>query len=490
MAVGITIVGLGPGDPDQLTLAAHSALLGAGEVYARTRRHPTLQGTPLAKELGTRLRSFDEIYERHDAFEDVYAAIVAEVLALGARPEGVVYAVPGDPLMGETTVQQVRHQAPALGLPVRVIHGVSFVEPTLAALGIDAFDGLQLCDATLLAARHHPPLDPDVPALVVQLYSQALASDCKLTLMSLYPDDHPVRLVYHASLRDEFVRDLPLYELDRQPELDHLCALFVSALAHPGSISSYQEVMARLRAPDGCPWDREQTHDSLRTYLLEETYEVLAALDAGDLDELREELGDLLLQILFHAQIATENGDFRLIDSVQYAIAKLVRRHPHVFGEAEADSPDQVLQAWEQIKSQERADNGQAARSMLDGINASLPALAAALKIQERVARVGFDWPAVAQVRAKLDEELAEYAAAPDAVSRARELGDVLFALVNLARWQGINPEDLLRETNARFGRRFRAIEAHAAATGRNVIDLSMAEADAIWEQAKANEQH
>jgi tetrapyrrole methylase family protein/MazG family protein len=411
------------------------------------------------------------------------------VLALGARPEGVVYAVPGDPQVGETTVQLLRREAPAHGLAVHIVHGVSFIEPTLAALGVDAFDGLQLCDATLLAARHHPPLDPDVPALVVQLYSQALASDCKLTLMALYPDEHPVRLVYHAGLGDMLVRDLPLFALDRQPELDHLCSLFVPALPLPGSLSSYQEVMARLRAPDGCPWDREQTHESLRTYLLEETYEVLAALDSGDVQETCEELGDLLLQVLFHAQIATENGDFRLIDSIQYAIAKLVRRHPHVFGEAEADSPDQVLQNWEQIKRQERTDNGQEQRSMLDGINAALPALSQALKIQERVARVGFDWQDEAQVRAKLDEELAEYAAAPDDASRARELGDVLFALVNLARWQGINPEDLLRETNARFGRRFHAIEAHAAQTGRNLTAMTLAEMDAIWEQAKADEQ-
>lgn len=226
----------------------------------------------------------------------------------------------------------------------------------------------------------------------------------------------------------------------------------------------------------------------MRTYLLEETYEVLAAIDAGDLDEVCQELGDLLLQVLFHAQIATENGDFRLTDSIQYAIAKLVRRHPHVFGEAQAASPDEVLQSWEQIKREERLANGQERRSMLDGINQALPALAQALKIQERVARVGFDWADESQVRAKLDEELAEYAHAPNAAARGRELGDVLFALVNVARWQGINPEDVLRQTNARFARRFAAIEAQAAATGRELAAMTLAEMDAIWEQAKADE--
>ncbi len=488
MAQGITIVGLGPGDPELLTLAAARALAEADEVYVRTEQHPTLDDSGIAAQLQGRLHAFDALYETYDTFEAVYAAIVAQVLALGERGQGVVYAVPGDPLVGEATVQALLTEAPSRGLPVRIIHGVSFAEPTLAALHIDAFDGLQLCDATLLAKRLHPPLDPDVPALIVQVYNQQLASDCKLTLMALYPDEHLVRLVLHAGLPGQQVRELPLYELDRQPDLDHLSSLLVPALPAPGSLSSYQEVMARLRAPDGCPWDREQTHESLRTYLLEETYEVLAAIDAGDLDEVCQELGDLLLQVLFHAQIATENGDFRLTDSIQYAIAKLVRRHPHVFGEAQAASPDEVLQSWEQIKREERLANGQERRSMLDGINQALPALAQALKIQERVARVGFDWADESQVRAKLDEELAEYAHAPNAAARGRELGDVLFALVNVARWQGINPEDVLRQTNARFARRFAAIEAQAAATGRELAAMTLAEMDAIWEQAKADE--
>lgn len=489
MAQGITIVGLGPGDPELLTIAANRVLTEADEVYVRTERHPTLNDPATAASLQGRLHAFDALYDAHQTFEAVYTAIVEQVLDLGQRAQGVVYAVPGDPLVGEATVQALLTQGPSRGLPVRIVHGVSCIEPTLAALRIDSFDGLQICDATLLARRLHPPLDPDVPALIVQVYNQPLASDCKLTLMNLYPDEHPARLVLHAGLPDEQVRDIALYELDRQPDLDHLTSLLVPALPTPGSLSSYQEVMARLRAPDGCPWDREQTHESLRTYLLEETYEVLAAIDGGDLGEVCEELGDLLLQILFHAQIATEHGDFRLIDSMQYAIAKLVRRHPHVFGEAQASSPDEVLQSWEQIKREERVANGQERRSMLDGINQALPALAQALKIQERVARVGFDWSDASQVRAKLDEELDEYAQAPDDAARSRELGDVLFALVNLARWQAINPEDALRETNARFARRFAAIEGHAAAQGRGLETMTLAEMDAIWEQAKTDEQ-
>ncbi|MBC7317349.1 MAG: MazG family protein, partial [Chloroflexi bacterium] len=183
----------------------------------------------------------------------------------------------------------------------------------MAALGIDPFDGLQICDATILAQRHHPNLDPDVAALVVQLYHRHLAADVKITLMNLYPDDHPLRLVRGAGTPEQAIIELPLYELDRRDDLDHLTSVYIPPLGWPGSLATYQDVVARLRAPGGCPWDRQQTHQSLRPHLLEEAYEVLAALDADDPDLLREELGDLLLQVFLHAQIATEGGDFKLI---------------------------------------------------------------------------------------------------------------------------------------------------------------------------------
>ncbi|MBM3190178.1 MAG: hypothetical protein FJZ90_15835, partial [Chloroflexi bacterium] len=310
----IVIVGLGPGDPELITREAWRVLQEAPEVYLRTARHPTVEGLPP----GVVRRSFDEVYESHETFEQVYAEIVRRVIALGQRPEGVVYAVPGHPLVGEATVHTIRQEAAARGLPVRIVAGMSFLEPTLAALGLDPFDGLQICDATILAQRHHPSLDPDVGALIVQVYNRFVAAGAKVTLANLYHDDHPVRLVCHAGTAQEAVRDLPLYELDRQEDLDHLALVYIPPLAKPGSLSSYQDVVARLRAPGGCPWDREQTHASLRPHLLEETYEVLAALDAEDMRALEEELGDLLLQVFLHAQIASEDGDFKLTDTVQH----------------------------------------------------------------------------------------------------------------------------------------------------------------------------
>jgi tetrapyrrole methylase family protein/MazG family protein len=488
MAQGVTIVGLGPGNPAQITREAWEALAAADEVYLRTTHHPSVPDLPA----GPHYESFDPVYERHAQFAGVYDEIADRVLSLARRPAGVVYAVPGHPLVGETTVVKVLSRAAEEGLPARVIAGVSLIEPVLTALRLDAFDGLQIADAMLLARRHHPNLDPDVGALAVQVFNRDVAADLKLTLMNLYHDDHLVALVRAAGTPEESVRRLPLYELDRQEDLDHLTTLYVPPLERPGSLASYQNVVAALRAPGGCPWDREQTHATLRTHLLEESYEVLSALDAGDMADLQEELGDLLLQVFLHAQIATEDGDFKMVDSVQQVIEKLIRRHPHVFsGETVADS-DEVLLHWEQIKRQERAARGEsteeAFRSLLAGVPLALPALSRALEVQRRVARVGFDWPDVGPVRAKVIEELGEFEEAEGDAARTAELGDLLFSLVNLARWHGLDPESALRETVERFSRRFAVIEQHAAQAGRNLEDMTLDEMDLLWEQAKESE--
>lgn len=484
MTQGITIVGLGPGSVDQVTREAWQVLENAATVWLRTVRHPAVPGLPA----GPRYESFDEVYERHEAFSAVYEEIASRVLALGQRAEGVVYAVPGHPLVGEASVRIVLARAAEAGLPTRVVAGISFLEPVLTALRLDPIDGLQIADATLLALKHHPNLDPDVGALVVQLYSRDLAAEVKMTLMSLYHDDHPVTIVRAAGTADEAVRTVALYGLDRQTDWDHLTSVYVPPLALPGSVASYQNVVAALRAPGGCPWDREQTHATLRTHLLEETYEVLAALDADDMPALREELGDLLLQILLHAQIAGEDGDFLLTDSIQQVIEKLVRRHPHVFsGQTVADS-DEVLRNWEQIKRQERADKGDSFRSLLAGVPLALPALSRALEVQRRAARVGFDWPSVEPVRAKLAEELAEFVAATDEAARGAELGDLLFSAVNVARWYGLDPESILRDTVRRFSERFAHVEQRALEMGRPLEELTSEEMDALWEEAKETE--
>jgi tetrapyrrole methylase family protein/MazG family protein len=334
------------------------------------------------------------------------------------------------PLVGEATVSRILEAASQEGLPVRVVAGLSFVEPVLTALGIDALAGLQVVDAAELAAMHHPPLNPDLPALAAQLYSQALAADLKLTLMNQYPPEHPLTLVHGAGTDQERTLSLPLYELDRQPDLAHLTTLYVPPLTRTSSFEAFQETIAHLRAPEGCPWDRKQTHQSLRSGLLEEVYEVLDALDQEDVAALCEELGDLLLQIVMHAQIAVEAGEFSMSDVIATVDSKIKFRHPHVWGQQDAADADDVLRSWESSKAQERQEQQEGEKSMLAGVPASLPALAQALAYGERVARVGFDWPDVQGVVEKVSEEMNELRAAADDEARA------LLRAINFPFWQ------------------------------------------------------
>ncbi|HIC95376.1 TPA: nucleoside triphosphate pyrophosphohydrolase, partial [Candidatus Bipolaricaulota bacterium] len=430
MTKGITIVGLGPGDPAHWTVEARGVLAKAQEVHLRTRHHPAVAALPPH----LTVHSFDHLYEEGETFDQVYRAIAERVLDLGQRPQGVIYAVPGHPLVGEESVRRILEGARERGVPVRIVAGLSFIEPVLTHLELDPLSGLQIVDAMDLAARHHPNLDPDLPALVGQLYCRELAADVKLTLLNLYPPEHPVTLVQAAGTAEEASRTFPLYELDRQEGMDDLTTLHVPPLPRPSSLTTLQDVVAHLRAPDGCPWDREQTHQTLRPYLLEEAYEVLAALDADDPQLLREELGDLLLQILLHAQIAVEEGEFSLAQVAESIIAKLIHRHPHVFGDVMVADAQEVIRNWEQLKREERGERG----GIFSGIPASLPALACSQEIQKRVARLGFDWPDREGVWAKVEEELRELREARGE-GRAREFGDLLFVLVNLARWLGVD---------------------------------------------------
>ncbi len=265
---------------------------------------------------------------------------------------------------------------------------------------------------------------------------------------------------------------------------DSADSLFVPPLATGASFEAFQEIVAHLRAPDGCPWDREQTHDSLRTHLLEESYEALGAIDSGDTDAMREEFGDLLLQIMLNSQIANEAGDFNVNAVVKGVYDKIIRRHPHVFGEVQVDGVDGVLQNWEKLKETERKDKKEK-KGILDGVPAALPALTQAQEYQDRAARVGFDWPEIEGVLDKIREEIREVQEATEPDHVAEELGDLFFALVNLARWKKVDAESALRETNLKFKTRFAYIEAGAKQQERNLSDLSLDEMEALWQEAK-----
>lgn len=246
--------------------------------------------------------------------------------------------------------------------------------------------------------------------------------------------------------------------------------------------------MAKLRAPDGCPWDLEQTFDSIQRHTLEETYEVIEAIDNRDWDGLKEELGDLLLQPVFYAQMAEEQGLFEIADSLRAINEKLIRRHPHIFGEVIAETSGEVLANWDAIKKAEKAEKGVTPQGILDGIPKALPALSEAREISRRAAKAGFDWENAGQVVEKLHEELDELNRAETPEETEGEIGDLFFVLVNLARFHGVDPEQALRRSNAKFKRRFRHVEQRAAAEGASVESSSMEQLEAYWREAKTHD--
>lgn len=246
------------------------------------------------------------------------------------------------------------------------------------------------------------------------------------------------------------------------------------------------DLMARLRAPEGCPWDRKQTTQSLKPFLVEECYEVIDALDEGSPDKVKEELGDLLFQILFHARIAEEKGEFTIWDVITANREKMTRRHPHVFGEEKLSTDKEVLANWEEIKKKEKGREERT--SILEGVPRDLPALLRAHRLQERAARVGFDWSRLEEALPKLDEEIAEFKESlkrENADAIEEELGDVFFMLVNISRFLGVNPEDALRKTIGKFIRRFRYIEEHAAQSGKSLNEMTLEEMETLWQESK-----
>ena len=483
MAPKLTIIGLGPGSAGLITREAWARLGGCEKLWVRTRHHPAIP--ILEQELGLQVESFDELYEKFDSFEEVYDRIVDRLIAHAEQGDGITYAVPGDPLVGETTVSSLVREIEARGGSIEIIHGVSFVEPSLRLSGRDALDGLFLCDALDLANAHHPPFPPDTPALIGQIYSRMVASDVKLTLMNQYPAEHTVMILQAAGTSEESIETLSLVELDRREDFNPLTSLLVPAMEMASAFERFQETVAHLRAPEGCPWDREQTHQSLRSHIMEEAYETLQAIDENDMQALREELGDLLLQIVLQTQIATEEGVFRMPDVIAGIQEKLIRRHPHVFGDLDVEDVDQVLHNWESLKESERSSAG-SDRGLLDGVPETLPALAQAGEIQDRVVRVGFDWPAIEGVLDKVHEELEEVRDAVGDEEQAAEVGDLLFAVVNYARWLGVDPESALRSANLRFRRRFASIERQAKKQGKKLTELSLDQMEKLWQAAKA----
>ncbi|WP_309091506.1 nucleoside triphosphate pyrophosphohydrolase [Domibacillus sp.] len=482
----ITIVGLGAADLNQMPLGVYRLLKEAEVVWLRTKEHPAVAA--LEKE-GVRFQSFDAIYEKHGRFEEVYEEIVAALLQK-AEQGPVLYAVPGHPMAAERTVQLLLERKQKGEAEVVIGGGQSFLDALFTSVGIDPADGFQLLDGTAL---NRDDIRIAGHLIIAQVYDAFVASDVKLTLMEKYPDEHEVTVVTAAGSEQETVRKVPLYELDHGMELNNLTSVYVPPVQREEDtyreFSVLRGIIARLRDPEGgCPWDIKQTHASLKKYLLEETYELFEAIDNEDDEEMAAELGDVLLQVLLHAQIGEDEGMFTIEDVIASTSAKMIRRHPHVFGDATAETAEEVKVNWQEIKA---AEKGNKEERILAGIPKGQPALMEAYDLQKKAAKTGFDWPDAEGVIEKVKEEWAEFLAEtktgqPDRLRE--EFGDVLFTLINAARFWDIHPEEALQAVNRKFRRRFGFVEDRVKESGRPFSDFTLKELDEFWDLAKGEE--
>ncbi|MED3648585.1 nucleoside triphosphate pyrophosphohydrolase [Halalkalibacterium halodurans] len=487
MSHTITVIGLGAGDLEQLPLGVYRLILNQDHLYVRTKDHPVIE------ELigdGHSFTFFDSIYEQHETFEAVYDAIVAELLE-AAKSKEILYAVPGHPLVAERTVQLLLAAEREGRVTVKILGGQSFLDPMFSALRIDPVEGCQVLDGTMLS-RDEVHVTQHI--VICQVYDQMIASHVKLTLMELLPDDYEVTVATAVGTKNEKLETVPLYELDRVTTISNLTAVYVPPVEDEvilyQDFRTLRQIIATLRGPDGCPWDKKQTHQSLKKYLLEEAYEVLEAIDEENEDHLVEELGDLLLQVLLHAQIGEDDGWFQIEDVIRSISEKMIRRHPHVFGERQVEDAEDVVETWDEIKKAEKGED-QASTSILGKIPKGLPSLMLAFELQKKAAKVGFDWAEVEPMWAKLDEELHEFKEeiqAGHSQEMAKEFGDVLFVLVNIGRFYNIYAEEALHRTNEKFKRRFQSIEQAITARGGTLEESSLEEMDVLWNQAKESE--
>lgn len=478
----ITVIGLGAADLDQLQMGVYKKLKVAKKIYVRTINHPLLE--ELEQE-GIIFNSFDVVYEKHDTFQPVYEEIVAQLIE-AAKEESVLYAVPGHPLVAEQTVQLLIDAERQGIIKLNIEGGQSFLDPIFNALKIDPIEGFQLLDGTGFSI-HDVNMRQHV--LIAQVYDAFSASEVKLNLMEKYQDEYPVTIVTAAGSSLEKLQTVPLYELDQAIEINNLTTIYVppvkSDLEALRDWSTFRRIIAILRGPNGCPWDKEQTHESLKKYILEEAHEFLAAIDAEDDFGMVEELGDVLLQVFLHAQIGEDNGYFNLEEVIANVSEKMIRRHPHVFGEISVENAEEVVTNWEAIKKEEKGNQDE---SILIGEYRPSSSLLTSYNYQKKAASVGFDWPNVDGAWDKFVEEWNEF---KDEVkkgsmeSRLDEFGDVLFTLVNIARFYKISPEEAMVHANRKFESRFQYIEQKVKMSGKSFSDFTLEQLDAYWKEAK-----
>ncbi|WP_147565505.1 nucleoside triphosphate pyrophosphohydrolase [Clostridium tyrobutyricum] len=478
----IKVIGLGPGSLESITIGTINILRNSSKIYLRTEKHPTVK---YLKSEHIAFETYDNVYENAENFEDVYKFIAEDLINKEKEFGNIVYGVPGHPLVAEKSVILLLKICKENSIDIDIVPSVSFIDAIFESLKIDIIEGLKIIDAFDIKSHN---MDNKTGLIITQVYDKFISSDVKLALMEYYEPDVDIYFIRAAGVKEfESIRKIKLYDLDRQEDIDYLTSIYIPK----GSKALYDfkdllNIMDRLRGNDGCPWDKEQGHESLKRSLIEETYEVIEAIEAKDDRSLAEELGDVLFQVVFHSQIAKEENSFNINDVINGICKKMIERHPHVFGSVKVKDSKNVIQNWDKIKKSEQGLKTYT--DELKHVAKILPALIRADKVQKKASSVGFDFDKVEEALDKVLEEYNEVKYVYKSNERVKivgEIGDLIFASVNVARILDIDPEFALNYTIEKFIKRFAYIEDKAKSAGLDMKDMTIEQMNKLWEESK-----
>lgn len=476
----IKVVGLGPSTVDFLSMKAHRVLNAAHTIFFRTQRHAVYE---YLKETSKELYSFDDIYDQNKTFNEVYEAIADNLIEEMNDRSEVIYAIPGSPSMNDESIMYLRSKLKDKNIALEYIYSPSYADVALSSIPEILNEGYHVVNSLDFKFNRY---NYGYNNLVIGIINQFIASEIKLILSRILGDEYEIYYIHSPGVEGQEIKKIRVSELDFQKKFDYLTSIFIPKTTKLKSFDNLLEIMAHLRSEDGCRWDRKQTAISLVPYIIEEAYEVVDAIESEDDELLQEELGDLLLQVIFQSQISYEMGSFSIYDVVDDISQKLIRRHPHVFMDYLALTSDEVKYKWEEIKKEEKEE--EAIYQSMERLPNKMPALMAAYKIQNKAKNVGFDWETIAPVFDKIQEEieeLKEVIALENSEEIKNEFGDLLFTMTNLSRFLEVRPELCLREANKKFIHRFKLMEESEVVKARGFNDLSIEELENLWNDAK-----
>ncbi len=478
----INIIGLGPGSVDDLTMAAVKKIHDNNQNYLRTEKHPTIE---YFLDKNIEFQSYDYLYEEEDDFLSLYENIANDLISRADEYGEINYFVPGNPMIAEKTVEILLEK----DIETQLISGLSFIEPMMELIGKDLIDGIKILDGSVFSSLM---VDINIDIIITQVYNKRIVSEIKLILSEIYGDEYIISFIHGAGIEgEEKLYHMPIYQLDRFDDIGYLTSIYIPRIKDQDrkiyDFNNLLGIMKVLRGEDGCPWDMKQDHQTLRQTVIEEAYEVVNAIDRGNIEDLVEELGDLLLQIIFHSEIGENEGEFTIIDVTSALANKLIYRHPHIFLEKKVENSKEVVYNWNKLKDSQRG-----VKNIKDRL-ANLPALTAlmkAYKIQDRAAEIGFDWDDIEGPIEKILEEYEEVLelirlTKPDKDRIEEEIGDLLMSVVNLSRFLDINPEVALNRSNNKFVYRLGFMEDKAQDMGRTLEDMDLEEMDSLWNLSK-----